>query len=117
MVDVSRDLAILSLVGNDMKRSVGVASKMFTVLAYHSVNKHINTSLLHWTQTAAQVAQPLVKHKNKTIYSQKSRVSVPTGFCQSSLKGEANRSLWRLAIISSMLSELCSTTSIASVST
>ena len=41
MVDVSRDLAILSLVGNDMKRSVGVASKMFTVLAKHSINIHM----------------------------------------------------------------------------
>jgi aspartate kinase len=40
-VDVSRDLAILSLVGKDMKRSVGVASKMFNILAKNSVNIHM----------------------------------------------------------------------------
>lgn len=40
-VDVSRDLAILSLVGKDMKRSVGVASKMFNILAKNSINIHM----------------------------------------------------------------------------
>jgi aspartate kinase len=40
-VDVSRNLAILSLVGKDMKRSVGVASKMFNILAQNSVNIHM----------------------------------------------------------------------------
>ena len=40
-VDVSRDLAILSLVGKDMKRSVGIASKMFNILAQNSVNIHM----------------------------------------------------------------------------
>ena len=38
MVDVSRDLAILSLVGKEMRNMVGIASRMFSTLAEHSVN-------------------------------------------------------------------------------
>lgn len=37
-VDVSRDLAILSLVGKEMRNMVGIASRMFSTLAEHSVN-------------------------------------------------------------------------------
>lgn len=41
VVDISKDLAILSLVGKDMRKSVGVASKMFNVLAKNSINIHM----------------------------------------------------------------------------
>ncbi|KAI8923973.1 Aspartate/glutamate/uridylate kinase [Entophlyctis helioformis] len=37
-VDVIRDMAILSLVGKDMRHMVGVASRMFETLAAHNIN-------------------------------------------------------------------------------
>ena len=50
-VDVSKDLAILSLVGKDMKRSVGIASKMFNVLARNSINIHMISQGIFWQLT------------------------------------------------------------------
>ena len=37
-IDTSNNLAILSLVGKDMRNSVGIASKMFSTLSRHAIN-------------------------------------------------------------------------------
>lgn len=47
-VSVLSDMAILSLVGADMKNMVGVAGRMFSTLGEHNVNLEMISQGMHW---------------------------------------------------------------------